>query len=146
MTEEKKSKVGVDTKYKPEYDDLAYKFCLLGATDKKLAEFFDVCEATINNWKHMFPSFLESIKKGKVVADGEVANSLFKRATGYVHPETKIATHEGQITDTLDVEKHYAPDPTAAIFWLKNRQPDQWRDKQEVDHTLQVNKADDSEW
>ena len=143
---DKKGIGGVETKYKPEYDDLAYKFCLLGATDKKLAEFFEVCEATINNWKNNFPSFLESIKRGKVVADGEVASSLFKRATGYVHKETKVATHEGQITDSKEFDKHYAPDPTAAIFWLKNRQPAQWRDKQEVDHTLTVGKADESEW
>ena len=121
-----------NSKYKPEYDQLAYNYGLLGVTDKQLAEFFGVCEATINNWKHDHPSFLESLNRSKAQADAMVAQSLFKRATGYVHPETKIATRDGQITDTLDVEKHYAPDPTAAIFWLKNRQPEIWRDKKEM--------------
>ena len=39
----------------------------------------------------------------------------------------------------MDVTKHYPPDPTAAIFWLKNRQPDTWRDKVEVDQTVSGN-------
>ena len=121
-----------NSKYKSEYNDLAYNYALLGVTDKQLAEFFDVCEATLNNWKNDHPSFLESLKKGKSQADAMVAKSLFQRALGYSHPETKIVTHNGAITDSQDVVKHYAPDTAAGIFWLKNRQPDIWRDKKEV--------------
>jgi hypothetical protein len=62
-----------------------------------------------------------------------VSQKLYHRAIGYEHIETITAAYQGQITDKLDVIKHYAPDPTAAIFWLKNRQPDKWRDKQELD-------------
>lgn len=134
------------TDYRGEYDELAYKYCLLGATDKRLAEFFDVSEQTINAWKKAQPTFLESIKRGKQQADAEVADSLFKRATGYSHPDVKFATHEGQITDEKEYTRHYAPDPTAAIFWLKNRQPSVWRDKQEVSHSIGVEKADEQEW
>ena len=121
-----------NSKYKEEYNELAYNYALLGVTDKQLAEFFSVAESTINLWKIEHPTFSESLKRGKGQADAMVAKSLFNRALGYSHPETKIATRDGQITDTLDVEKHYAPDPTAAIFWLKNRQPDIWRDKKEI--------------
>lgn len=84
MTEEKKEN-GRPAKYKEEYDEQVRKLCLLGATDKELADFFNVCEATINNWKNKHPSFLESIKKGKHVADATVAEKLFHRATGYSH-------------------------------------------------------------
>ncbi|MDO6706779.1 hypothetical protein [Photobacterium sp. 1_MG-2023] len=126
--------VGRKTKYKKDFDQLAYNYCLLGATDAKLAEFFDVSEQTINTWKKSHSSFLESIKKGKAQADAQVAASLFGRAVGYSHPEVKVATHEGKITDEKEYNKHYPPDTTAAIFWLKNRQPEMWRDKQEVKH------------
>lgn len=126
---------GRPTKYKEEYTELAYNYCLLGATDSDLARFFDVEESTINNWKTNHPEFLESLKRGKQQADAQVAKSLFHRATGYSHPETKIATTDGQITDSKEFEKHYAPDPTAAIFWLKNRQPELWRDKQQTEHS-----------
>lgn len=121
-----------NSKYKPEYDELAYNYSLLGAIDKQMAEFFGVTEQTINNWKNDHPSFFESMSLGKAQADAMVAKSLYQRAVGYSHPETKIATRDGQITDTLDVVKHYAPDTAAASFWLKNRQPDIWRDKKEV--------------
>ncbi len=123
-----------NSKYDERYVKLAYNYCLLGATDADLANFFDVAESTINKWKLDHPAFSESIKRGKHEADANVAASLYNRAMGFTHTETKIATYEGRITDTLDVDKHYAPDTTAAIFWLKNRQPKMWRDKQELDH------------
>lgn len=127
MSEDKRS-VGRPTKYKDEYYIQVEKLCKLGATDKEIAEFFDVDEATINRWKIDHIEFCESIKKGKTLADAEVASKLYHRATGYEHPETDIRVLEGQITKT-EITKHYPPDTTAAIFWLKNRQPQTWRDK-----------------
>lgn len=120
------------SKYREEYAEQAYKLCLLGATDAELADFFSVCEATINNWKEEHPAFLESIKRGKEIADANVAEKLYKRATGYDCPDLITATFQGQITDTMEVTKHYPPDPTAAIFWLKNRRKKDWRDKQAI--------------
>lgn len=124
---------GRPTKYREEYDELAYNYCLLGATDARLAEFFDVEETTINNWKISQPSFFESIKKGKQNADAMVAKSLFHRATGYHQPAVKIFNDQGEPLIVPYTER-FPPDTTAAIFWLKNRQPAMWRDKQEVDH------------
>ena len=118
--------------HKDEYDEQAYKLCLLGATDKELGDFFNVTEQTINNWKKDFPTFFESIKRGKIDADARVAQSLFKRALGYTANETQLSQWGGQFTDEKVIPKEIAPDTTAAIFWLKNRQPDKWRDKQEV--------------
>lgn len=122
--------VGRPTKYKDEYAELAYNYCLLGATDAELGVFFDVCEATINNWKLEFPEFLESLKRGKIMADAKVAQSLFHRATGYSCPDLDIKMYEGEIIETPFV-KHYPPDTTSMIFWLKNRQPEKWREKRE---------------
>jgi hypothetical protein len=118
------------TDYKEEYNDLAFKFCLMGATDAKLAEFFEVTEKTINNWKIEHPKFLQSIKKGKYEADAEVVNSLFGRANGYEYTEVRDEVSE-QGVKKVTTKKQMAADTTAAIFWLKNRQPQQWRDKQE---------------
>lgn len=122
------------TKYQEAYAEQARKLCLLGYTDAELASFFEVSEATINNWKLEHPEFLESIKKGKAVADGEVASTLFNRAMGYTAKEKR----EEKTTDgfkEVDAEKHVPGDVTAMIFWLKNRQKDKWREKQDVNHT-----------
>lgn len=69
----KDSKSGRPSLYKEEYADQAYNYCLLGATDKDLANFFDVTETTINNWKLDHHEFFESIKKGKEIADASTA-------------------------------------------------------------------------
>lgn len=130
----KKNPGGRPEKYLKEYADLAYKFCLLGADDANLAEFFCVEEKTINNWKQKHPEFLQSIKKGKNIADAEVAHSLYKRAVGYEHEAVKIFNDKDNgITEAPYIE-HYPPDTGAAIIWLKNRQKAKWRDKQEVEH------------
>ena len=121
---------GQPTSYKEEYNDLAFKYCLMGATDVRLAEFFDVTEKTITNWKNKYPEFLLSIKRGKHESDAEVVNSLFGRAKGYEVTETREEV--GTAGDkSITTTKHVPSDTTAAIFWLKNRQPKQWRDKQE---------------
>lgn len=126
---------GRPTKYKAEYDQLAYNYCLLGATDKDLADFFEVDEATINRWKLDHSKFCESIKRGKVQADAKVASSLYHRANGYSHPDVDIKIFRGKVIKTK-LTKHYPPETVAGIFWLKNRQPDKWRDKQIVKHEL----------
>lgn len=111
------------------------KLCRLGATDKDMAGFFGVSEQTFHTWKKAHPDFLDALKEGKQRADAEVADRLFKRATGYSHIDTKFATFEGKITDSKEYVKHYAPDTIACIFWLKNRRPDLWRDKVGLEHT-----------
>lgn len=128
---------GRPSAYKPEFVEQAYHYCLLGATDAQLAEFFQLKEQTINNWKKKYPEFAEALQCGKMIADAQVARSLFKRATGYSHPETHLHCLDGQIVQTA-VIKYYAPDTTACIFWLKNRQPAQWRDKTEVNAALKL--------
>ncbi|MDO5653127.1 MAG: helix-turn-helix domain-containing protein [Brachymonas sp.] len=123
---------GRPSSYREHYADQAYKLTLLGATDAQLGNFFEVSEQTINTWKKVYPAFLESIKRGKDVADARVAEALFKRATGYSHPDTHISNYQGEVTIT-PIEKHYPPDPASMIFWLKNRQPESWRDRVEAD-------------
>lgn len=120
--------VGRPSCYRAEYEEQVHKLALLGATDKEIGDFFNVTETTINNWKIAFPEFFESIKRGKIQADAEVAEKLFERAKGYEHPETKVFCHEGDIT-TYEVVKHYPPDTAAAFIWLKNRR--MWTDRQD---------------
>lgn len=128
------SNAGQPTKYKDEYAKQAYKLCLLGSTDEDMADFFEVSKSTINNWKHDYPEFLDSIKRGKISADANVASRLYKRAIGYEHDEDKIFNNNGEPL-IVPTTKHVQPDTTAAIFWLKNRQPKMWRDTQNIDHT-----------
>jgi hypothetical protein len=121
------------TKYKPEYAEQAAKLCKLGATDAQLADFFEVAISTINLWKVEHAEFSESVKLPKVEADERVEQSLYRRAMGYEHDEVDIRVVGGEIVKT-PIRKYYPPDSTAMIFWLKNRKPADWRDKQEIEH------------
>ncbi|ARW09993.1 MULTISPECIES: hypothetical protein [Acetobacter] len=125
---------GRPSKYQEGFAEQARKLCLLGATDQDLADFFEVSEQTINAWKSAHPEFLESIKKGKDLADAEVADRLFQRALGYSHKAVKIFNDQGRPL-VVDYEEHYPPDTAAGIFWLKNRQKDKWRDKITQEHS-----------
>jgi hypothetical protein len=110
--------------------DLAYKFCLMGATNEKLAEFFDVATATVSNWMNEHADFLDAVKRGRVQADGEIAHALYHRAKGYSHKAVKIfADVKTGDEKIVEYTEHYPPDTAAAFIWLKNRAG--WRDRQE---------------
>jgi hypothetical protein len=131
---------GAPSKYKQEYDEQAYKLCLLGAIDQEIADFFEVDVDTIYEWKKVHESFSDSIKRGKKLADGNIASRLYQRAYGYEHEGEEIkvvsmGTGMGSEIERVPIKVVYPPDTTAAIFWLKNRQPKLWRDKQETDIT-----------
>jgi hypothetical protein len=125
--------LGRPSTYKPEYAKTAFGFALLGATNDRMAELFGVAPSTFHLWLKEFPDLSESVKAGRDEADAVVVQSLYKRATGYVAKKTVTATFEGVVSDVRVVDEHVAPDTTAIQFWLKNRQPKQWRDKQELD-------------
>lgn len=129
---EETSAGGRPTLYKEEYNEQARKLCLLGATDKSLADFFGIAESTLNLWKDAHPEFMESIIRGREIADAEIADSLYHRAKGYSHPDVHISSYEGEIKIT-NITKHYPPDTPAASLWLRNRRPKQWRDKQDIE-------------
>lgn len=61
--------------------------------------------------------------------DRQVEKSLLQRALGYSYEETSEKYEGGVMTERKVTKKHVASDTTAQIFWLKNRKPEQWRDK-----------------
>lgn len=139
--------VGRPTDYKPEYATQAYDLCRIGAIDEDLALYFNVCVATIGNWKNAQPEFLEAIKKGKAETDRGIGGKLIDRASGaewYEEKEVKLKSTyyddqgrkcEKEEVKIVQVRKAAPPDVTALIFFLKNRRPDLWRDKQEIQHS-----------
>lgn len=112
-----------------------------GLIDEQIAENIGINPATLYDWKKKYPEISETLKRGKEVVDIEVENALLKRALGYEYTETKTEEYmvEGvpvkRITKTV---KEVVPDTTAQIFWLKNRRPEQWRDKQDIEHSGQI--------
>lgn len=132
---------GRPTVYQDSYCKLARNYCLLGATNESLAALFEVGLSTIKRWLVEHPEFRAAVMEGREAGDANVASSLYRRACGYEIEEVKLFAHKGHVT-AVKTLKHYPADPGAALNWLKNRRPNDWRDKKEIeiegDGTLNV--------
>jgi hypothetical protein len=137
-TEPKKEKRGRGRPSKYEGIDLTFlsKLAAAGLSDRQMAEILEIAESTFREYKKN-EDFSAALKKAKGTTDDLVEQSLFERARGYSHPEDKIISGKYGV-EIVPTIKHYPPDTTACIFWLKNRRPDRWRDKQEVEHSGNV--------
>lgn len=115
-----------------------------GLTDEQIAHNMGVAYSTLRVWRDKFSALSAALKKGKDVVDVEVENALLKKALGYTYTETtkergvNPETGKVELITTKVVTKEVVPDTTAQIFWLKNRRPDLWRDKQNVELSGEV--------
>jgi len=126
---------GRPSSYEPEFAKQAEKLAQLGATDQEVADFFEVDVRTVYRWKHDHPEFCQALKVGKDIADDRVERSLYQRAIGYEQDEVKIFM-PAQAEDPVyaPFRAKIAPDVTAAIFWLKNRRSQSWRDAKDINN------------
>ncbi len=111
-----------------------------GKTLADMAETFGVERHAITRWQEAHPEFRAAIELGRQDACDRVERALFERATGYTWPSEKIVVVSGgqgcgSSVERVPITEHVPPDPTAAKFWLNNRRPEAWRDKQEIEHS-----------
>ncbi|WP_027406174.1 helix-turn-helix domain-containing protein [Anaerovibrio sp. RM50] len=125
--------MSVPSKYNENYhDNWAWSLAIKGATDKEIADAFEISERTLNRWKKQNPSLKEKIDEGKEAADANVERSLYNRATGYSCTESEIiqemdkdgAPKPAKIRKFTRV---YPPDVLACMYWLNNRKPKHYR-------------------
>jgi len=137
---------GRTPKWNPQYCEIAKRFALLGMKDDEMADSMGIVRSTFYKWMHDYPEFSDAVKQGRENADGEVIAALFKKAKGYEYTETE--THESDKDGVKLVTKvrHQPPDTGSMVFWLKNRRPNEWRDRREyvaeVDQTTRIISAD----
>jgi len=137
MSTEKK-KIGRPSQFHTINQEQLKQLALDGWTDKKIAVFFNITTTTLDNWKKKHPEFIASLRDWKITADLKVEKCLYKRAQGFRYKEVtteyiEIGESKTPAKKTKVVTKQLPPDPTSMIFWLKNRQPDKWRDKKDVE-------------
>lgn len=121
-----------------------------GATEREIAKKLGVAYSTFQSYK-VFPEFSDSLKKSRELADVRVENALFKSAVGFEYEEVRTErtengkmgqrgdvrnTDAGTCSKTVTTRKFIPGDVTAQIFWLKNRLPEKWRDRKELDASI----------
>lgn len=111
-----------------------------GLTNEDIAHNMGISRETLHQWSKKYACISDALKNGKEVSDIRVENALYKRAVGYKYDEItkEIDVKTGELRVTKVVTKQVIPDTTAQIFWLKNRRPDKWRDKQDVNANVEV--------
>lgn len=122
----KLTKLGKPSLYHETFPHLVEVLTLVGGILNDVADLLGVREDTVSGWMTQHPAFSMAIKTARKRADAEVVKSLRHRAIGYSHSAVKIFNDEGRAM-VVPYTEQYAPDPTAAIFWLCNRDPDNWR-------------------
>lgn len=117
-----------------------------GLIEKQIAKNMGAAESTLRNWKNIYPEIAEALRKGKEVVDREVENALYKSALGFMQkvkkpvrikeveydPKNGRKIRESEKWVQVEEEVYIPPQVTAQIFWLKNRKPDQWREKNDL--------------
>ncbi len=110
----------------------------LGLTEKEIAVALNIHQESIYYWKRTKPEFLEALEKGKLEYTHRVENSMVENANGYNHPAIHFSNHPltGEVIQT-HYTKHYPPNVTAGIFYLKNRARDRWQDVHRIEGEVQ---------
>ena len=116
--------------YRAQYATMVFGYAVAGYTDAEMAEFFGVSLKTFHNWKLRHPKFLHSIRKGKEPYNAKMAVSVAEMGTGYEYVEEVLAPGPGG--KIVKLRKWQPGNITAAKFFLTNRMPKVWRDKQET--------------
>lgn len=147
--------MGRPSTYKPDiHVVLAKSLYRIGLTDIEVAEEFGVGVNTILKWSVDYPEFKKARKNGKGHPDSQVVAALYKKAIGYEYVETiqelkqrkyptdkktgKLVRPRGRppkpkLVTTKVIVKQAQPDTLAIIYWLKNRMPENWKDRHEVE-------------
>ena len=135
MAVKQKKKTGRPTVYHAKYAPMAAELMAMhGMIDKDMADRFQVAESTFHKWKKDHPEFKKALKKGKETPDNQAISALLKSGLGYfvIESETYYDA-DGNITGSVERRKWIKENSTSLIFWLKNRLPEDWKDRQEIE-------------
>ena len=127
------AKVGRKSPYNPKYHPkIVQLLAQLGKIDREISKEIGISEVTLNAWKKRYPEFLKSLKKGKKHTNDLVTCALLKRALGYNCVEKEVVRKDGKIIVEKIKERHIPSDTGAICWWQKNREPENWRDHQDI--------------
>lgn len=137
-----------DTHVEPRLEEVS-AWCRDGYIDEEIAKMLGVAYSTFKEYKKSKPALSDALKRNKAIADIRVEESLYEKATkrtivkqvplklkrtyiedGYVLTEEYV--------EVTEIEEEIPPDTTAMIFWLKNRKPNEWRDKRDIEHSGEI--------
>jgi hypothetical protein len=133
---------GRQSKFHTKLLPLTRKLASIAATEVEIADALGIDYGTYLRWQAEYPQFARALELGKAKANKRVIRALYHRAIGYTHDAVKIFKTADDTPLIVPYREHVPPDTNAAQFWLKNRQPDQWRDKIDIEGRIEIGLAD----
>lgn len=132
--------IGAPEKYDPKFIPIAKALAAKGFIDIEICEVLGVSKATFINWKNRHPEFDQAVDEGKASIDTRVQNAMLQRALGYDYKSEKIVVlnrghNDGSYYERVPITVHMPPDPGTCFNWLKNRDPEKWKDRVETNHS-----------
>ncbi len=138
-----KGKGGRKSKYTEDFPLLVQGFAREGLNDKEIALKLGINVATLYEYQKEYPEFSKAIKEGKAPVDIQVENAMLKRCLGFQTEEVSVeydpVKKEGDeaiVTKVIKKTKEIIPHFGSAAFWLTNRKPETWQNRQNVDATI----------
>lgn len=108
-------------------------------TTKEFCDFLELEPIVFKQWCKQSIEYYRAYMSWRDFATNDIEVALAKKAIGFTKKTNKDVIDKLGNVHTLTNETYYPPDPTAAQFWLKNRSPEDWKDKSEVDINVQAN-------
>ena len=106
--------MGRPSRYDPEMCEQAHNYCLLGATNDELAEFFHVSPSTVDRWIAKHADFGDAVRLGRIVADARVARGLYVRAVGYDREIERSVVLGGELKSLTSTVHYPASRPASS--------------------------------
>jgi hypothetical protein len=136
-----KSSAGQPTLYnKKLHPKLVHALASRGLNDKGIYESLEISERTFYNWMKIHPEFLQSIKHARDDQISIVKNSLFERAKGFEYTAEKpmVVSNGNGMGSEIEIATYterVLPDVAAIKMFLYNRDPENWKDRQNIEHS-----------
>jgi len=136
-----KKRSGPPTKYNPLYHPTMIRLAAqTGKINEEIAKEIGICKKTLHLWKNKYPEVDEALARGKEEPNKTVEQDAYDCAHGYYYTEELAHFHKGKWRKTI-IRKYVPKNSVAAMFWLKNRMPDKWKDKHEIDFGEHLDKV-----
>jgi len=130
---------GRKTKFLPDMLREVEHLARLGARNEDIADFYQVTLTTLEGWLRNNPEFYKAKKRGGIIADSAVVESMYKNATGYQYTKVeKVFNETEKCTAHKETNIDVKGDTIAQIFWLTNRQPNYWKHMNRIIHEGEV--------
>lgn len=126
-----------ETNIEPRLEEIG-KWAAEGGTMKEIASNLGVSYSGFRKYAKEHPELMGILVENRTAADRLAIGSFYKRVTGYEQKETVRERIDGKLVVTREVTRHIAPDVEAGKFWLSNRMPEQWKNRQTTDGNLEI--------